>query len=414
MDASTAIRRARQLMENGNIDEALIEYSIAEQFAETDEQKFEAMLHGGLLILAKGDKQGAEMRFRKVIQSFPWRENGYINLYMVYAIQGRETEAEAALREGIEKVGPNGNLRITLSLFHWESRRRKLALDTLETLLEEGRTEVQDVLLLKHLIQLYLQTALETQDPTQAQEAIDREKRIFYHLAHVGTRLMPDNFLMWYRYGDIAEGIGELEEAIRANRTIVEWNQERIPDRVDYLTAHVGLARCLVQCDQYDEALEVLERVAKTPISIFDNYNCIAGIAQYQKGQRMKARQHFSMVVNSHFPGTSPVEELIRLKYRAEAYRYLALISSEEGDYRQMFSYTECMLATNPNTTPEQQQLFAMVKTAAETNGYKNPIAVVLPREVIEQFQLGEKSWADVLLGASSIFPLSTKGNQVQ
>ena len=60
MDASTAIRRARQLMENGNIDEALIEYSIAEQFAETDEQKFEAMLHGGLLILAKGDKQGAE------------------------------------------------------------------------------------------------------------------------------------------------------------------------------------------------------------------------------------------------------------------------------------------------------------------------------------------------------------------
>ena len=246
MDASTAIRRARQLMENGNIDEALIEYSIAEQFAETDEQKFEAMLHGGLLILAKGDKQGAEMRFRKVIQSFPWRENGYINLYMVYAIQGRETEAEAALREGIEKVGPNGNLRITLSLFHWESRRRKLALDTLETLLEEGRTEVQDVLLLKHLIQRYLQTALETQDPTQAQEAIDREKRIFYHLAHVGTRLMPDNFLMWYRYGDIAEGIGELEEAIRANRTIVEWNQERIPDRVDYLTAHVGLARRLV------------------------------------------------------------------------------------------------------------------------------------------------------------------------
>ena len=83
----------------------------------TDEVNLKSVLLGGILELQKGNLEAAERRFRKAIEHFPSKMDGYLNLGQTLRRQGRFSDSEEIYLKGIDATDSN-DLHLNLGILY--------------------------------------------------------------------------------------------------------------------------------------------------------------------------------------------------------------------------------------------------------------------------------------------------------
>jgi tetratricopeptide (TPR) repeat protein len=114
--------------QQARLDKAKAEY-VASQRVDADRP--EAYLNLGVLAARSGDAAGAEAEFRQALALDPRFAPAAVNLADLYRSLGREQDAEATLRDAIERSSGVAALHHSLGLLLVRTERADAALDEL-------------------------------------------------------------------------------------------------------------------------------------------------------------------------------------------------------------------------------------------------------------------------------------------
>ncbi len=263
----------------------------------------------GLVLLAKGNPQGAIVYLRRVQPPDP---SALFNLTQAYFRAGQPAKGLELARLLSDRAGNDVRLRFTLGVFLASEKQYKLAIQELELAdaLKPGTFEI-----LHDLGQAYLRT----QDYAKAEEVLQR-----------AVDIKPDSadtlYLLAQVYADQRKDVQALELLVRA-RKLAPQNTDVI-----FLMSRLSMMQSF-----YEDAIQLLEEGLKIAPKRADLHAAL-GESYFAAGKVDKAVQEF--------------RTLIRLDPSARSYAFMGLCYRHLGRFDEAKKYFGEGLKIDPRSAP--------------------------------------------------------------
>lgn len=304
VNAIQALGRASRDEAKQELEQAVSEYQRADSLKPG---QVETMMQLAKCATLKGDAQGAEAIYLKVIAKDKTLAPAYRELYRLYMIQGKKDEGEKLLKSAFQNNPTEYNYLSDLA-YHYSIENRR---QDMQNVLQQIKSHAKDY---PKAYQVVGEFYTRLGDPDSAirefKEGIvkDPSRKLLYQksimavlmaqhkrgeAAEINAQILKDNpndgdarsleasFLL--DKGDVTRALSELQAVVtrspdnavarynlgRAHLARNEWEQARqsfqkaIELRPDYMLARLSLAQLLVQRGDYDAALKTAADILK-------------------------------------------------------------------------------------------------------------------------------------------------------
>ncbi len=338
-DPKENIERGQQHIRMGNLEKALVEFRIAEQFATEPFDIFTAKNNIGIVKVKEKKYDEAREQFKHVVEKFPEQEFGYINLYSVCEESREFGSIEDILSKGIQKIEKNGILRLLLSHYLLYDMKMKKALDVLDATVNDFKVSNPKIAV-SAIKKCAMQFMYYPYDKTK--EDNEKSNSLLLKLTEIGTEIIDEDengkvtqeeFDLILLYGHLAENVAkDYKTAAAVYDTSIRLMPEGC-DPIRFCIAFTGSARNRMQIGMEQEGLSILEKLEnQEPFRSMDSYNYTAAILSYKEGNVEKAVEHFKRIMYSPFDvktGFSLIDDLSQY-YKTQTFEWMGFLCTDE------------------------------------------------------------------------------------